>query len=288
MNTERETNHGEYWPSPFTITFNVKKVWAWVISFFLMSGICYGQTYQIEYSGIDRSSNLSAKQTLSNLLIRSEELDNVTGYTATNLAVVANTTVAPDGASTADTLTASAGASVKRLAGTSGTNRPLSAGPGTFDRTSAYLKAGTHNFIAIGDNGDDVSRAITINLSTCAIGLNTNNIRSISFSVGNGWCYVETVGTRTDVCGGCKNLAWDLYMVATASSAPNTSLTAAGTETVFVWGVQQNVATTAPADYLATTAAAATFGPTCPRGTSQSFIDPTKCFTVTDNRARFW
>lgn len=293
MNTEREDRHGEYWPSPFAITFNVKKVWAWLVSLFLLAGVANAQT---SYCGVDVAKDFVpyggvAKQTLSNLLIRSEELATAAGYTATNLTVTADNAVAPDGATTAEKLTASAGASVKRLTSTSGTNRPLSAGPGTFYRTSAYLKAGTHNFITIGDNGDDVSRAVTIDLSNCSIGLNTGNVASKAYSVGNGWCYVETVGIRTDVCGGCKNLAWDLYMVATATSAPNTSLTATGAETVFAWGAQMNVSTTAPSDYLATTTVGLTLGPLCPVGYTQSLTDPSRCFIVgpvTSRTIRTW
>ena len=292
MNTDRENNHGEYWPSPFTITLNVKKVWAWLVSFFLMSGICYGQTWTTDKGascGSDVSTSYTNKQTLSNLLIRSEELDVLAGYTiSAGLTITANNTVSPDGNTTAERLTADATNSVKRIASTSGTNRPLSAGPGTLYRTSGYIKAGTHSFVNLGDGGDDLGRAITVNLSNCTIGLNANNISSRAYFVGDGWCYVETIGTRTDVCGGCKNIVWDFYLVPTATSPANTVWTTTGTETVFVWGMQMNVATTAPADYLATTTAGATLGPLCPRGTSQSFFDPSRCFPVRDNRFRVW
>ncbi len=293
MNTDREENHGEYWPSPFAITFNVKKVWAWLVSLFLLAGVANAQ---VAYCGVDVAKDFVpyggvAKGTLSNILIRSEELATAAGYTATNLTVTADNAVAPDGATTAEKLTASAGASGKRLTSTSGTNRPLSAGAGTYYRSSIYAKAGTHNFISFGDNGDDVSRGVTVDLSNCTIGLNTNNTASSIRSVGNGWCEIDTVGIRTDVCGGCKNLALDLYMVTSATSAMGSSLTAAGTETVFVWGAQMNVATTAPPDYLTTTTVALTLGPLCPVGYTQSLTDPSRCFIVgpvTSRTIRTW
>jgi hypothetical protein len=294
MNTDRENNHGEYWADEgIYIRFNMKKVWAWLVSLFLLSGVCQAQ---FAYCGVDVASQLVptggvAKQTLSNVLIRSQELDVVAGYTATDITVAANNTTAPDGTLTAERLTASAGTSVKRLSSTSGTNRPLSAGPGTNYRSSIYAKAGTHNFISIGDNGDDVSRAVTVNLSNCTIGLNTNNVASSIRSVGNGWCEINTVGIRTDVCGGCKNLSLDVYMVATETSAPNTTLVGTGTETVFSWGAQQNVATTAPSDYLATTTVGLTLGPLCPLGYMQSLTDPSRCFIVgpvTSRTIRTW
>jgi len=259
-----------------------KHLFKWIASLFLLLSVAQAQT---TYCGIDVNKDLTpnggvAKGTLSNLLIRSQELDVVAGYTLSNTTISANNTTAPDGTLTAERLTASAGTSVKRLSGTSGTNRPLSAGAGTRYRSSIYAKAGTHNFIAFGDNGDDVSRAVTVDLSNCSIGLNTGNVSSVSRSVGNGWCKIDTVGLRTDICGGCKNLALDIYMVATATSAPNTTIVGAGTETVFLWGAQQNVATTAPADYLATTTTALTLGPLCPLGYSQSLTDPSRCFIV--------
>jgi hypothetical protein len=254
-------------------------------SFFLVPLLLSVVQAQTTYCGIDLAKDWVptggvAKQTLSNILIRSQELNVVAGYSPSNISIVADNTIAPDGTLTADRITASAGTSVKRLTATSGTNRPLSAGAGTYYRVVLYAKAGTHNFFSVGDNGDDVPRAVTVDLSSCSIGLNVGNVSSSARSVGNGWCEIKTVGIRTDVCGGCKNVAFDSYMVATATSAPNTTMVAVGTETVFVWGVQINVATSFPADYLPTFATALTLGPLCPVGYAQSIIDPSRCYIV--------
>ena len=295
MNTRREDDHGEYWPDVDgpVLRFDMKKFWKWIVSFFLLVSVAQAQ---VSYCGVDVAKDFVptggvAKQTLSNVLIRSQELDIAAGYTATNTTVTADNAVAPDGTTTAEKVTASAGASVKRLSATSGTNRPLSAGAGTYYRTSGYIKAGTHNYVSIADNGDDATRGITLDLSACTIGLQSGNVSAKVYSVGSGWCYVETVGLRTDVCVGCKNLAWDFYMVTSATSAIGSSFTAAGTETVYVWGAQMNVSTTAPADYLATTTTALTLGPLCPLGYTQSLTDPSRCFIVgpvTSRTIRTW
>jgi len=239
---------------------------------------------QVQFCGSD--SNQTVKATLANLLIRSEEADVVAGYTATDITLAANNTTAPDGTTTAERITANAGASTKRLSATSGTNRPV-ATAATIYRTSVYAKAGTHSFISFGDNGDDVSRSVTVNLSNCTVGVSANILSSNVYQVPNGWCKIELTATRTNVCGGCANLALDSYMVTSATSAFGSSFTAAGTETVFIWGMGQNLATSPP-DYLQTVAAAATLGPLCAAGTTQSLNDPTRCFAVADNRFRRW
>lgn len=221
--------------------------------------------------------------TLSNILIKSEQGDYTGGYTATNVTVTANTTAAPDTTITAETLTASAGTSVKRLSGTPGTNRPLSAGPGTLYRAAIYVKMGTHRYVYFGDNGDDVPRGVTVDLQSCLVTLESGNAFSRTSPSGNGWCRIETIGTRTDVCGGCKNLALDLYLVSSATSVSGSSLTAVGTETVYVWGMQENLASSPP-DYLQTDAVAATLGPLCPMGSTQALFNPNACVPVFNKR----
>ena len=293
MNTERENNHGEHWEKEgIYMSFNMKKLFTWILSFFLMLGICQADSGWISaypnYCGSDTLLSYSAKQTLSNVLIRSQELDVVAGYTLNATTITADNAIAPDGTLTAERVTASAGAAQHNITATTVTNRPLSAGAGTRYRSTAFIKAGTWQYVAMGDNGDDLTRTFTIDLSNCSVGANTNSLSVTSYLANNGYCRIDVIGQRTDVCGGCKNLAWTMWFVTNASSAGASSYTASGTETVFVWGVQQNVATTAPADYLATTATALTLGPLCPSGTSQSYIDPTKCYAVTNSRFRVW
>lgn len=242
---------------------------------------------QTRYFGVD-PVGIVPKTPSSNLLIRSEELDVVAGYTLTGVTLTANNTIAPDGATTAELVTASVGTSVKRIVATSGTNRPLSAGAGSRYRSIIYAKAGTHRFIAIGDNGDDVGRFVTVDLLDCSIGLNSGNISSQVFPVSNGFCEIETIGQRTDVCGGCKNLALDIYMVASKTTAANTTLAATGTETVWIWGALQNLSTTANADYVQTTTVGITTSSLCPFGTMQSLRDPSKCFALSPVLDAMW
>ena len=167
-----------------------------------------------------------------NLNLYSEEFDNAE-WGKTALTVTANTQVAPDGTTTADTITVSAGSANHRL---TNSNRFLAVlGP---YRHAVYLKQGTHRYVAFGDNGDDASRSATVDLQTCTITANAGNTGSVATTLANSWCRVETYGQRTNVCGGCKNLTMEIQPVSNGTQGLGVTWTGAGTETVHVWGAQ--------------------------------------------------
>jgi hypothetical protein len=158
-------------------------------------------------------------------------------------------------------------------------NRPLSAGAGTQYRITGYLKRGTHRYVAFGENGDDVPRYISVDLADCTVKSTSGVIGYNNYPVGNGWCRFEVTILRTDVCGGCKNVAHQFHLVQNSGDAMSASWTAAGTETVYAWGMGLQLSSSPP-DYVATTSASATRGPECGAGTAPSQYNPHFCVPV--------
>jgi len=179
------------------------------------------------------SANLALSQDQNeNLLLRSQEFSH-SEYVKTAITVGADTQVAPDGTTTADTITVSAGSSIHRL---TNSNR-FTAVLGPYEH-SVYLKKGTHRYVAFGDNGDDLPRSTTVDLNTCTISANANNVTSSATSYPNSWCLVRTTGQRTNVCGGCKTLSFEVQPVNNSTDGLSVTWTGAGTETVHIWGGQ--------------------------------------------------
>lgn len=120
-----------------------------------------------------------------NLLTYTQEFDNGV-WTKTNTTVTANSTVAPDGTSTADTLTAGAGAGAGQQ-----TYQTLSnLGSGTYVY-SIYVKQGSgatdsNNFGIRNQTTSTSAATITIDYATGAI-TQTTGTGATAASVGNGW-----------------------------------------------------------------------------------------------------
>lgn len=286
MNTEREDRHGEYWPSPFAITFNVKKVWAWLVSLFLLAGVANAQ---VAYCGVDVASQFVpnggvAKQTLSNMVIYSEQLDNAAWTKHGGVTVItANSIAAPDGTTTADlaTIGALGGAATRYIYPTA----MITVVNGSTYRQSTYLKAGTHKYIHYYSQ-TPATAFVDVDLDTCTtLRVGSTTLSSNTSSVGNGWCYVSFTYVQSGVVA-----APSYQPLKDATSIYTVSWTSVGTETYYLWGAQLNLAS-APADYIATTAAAVTLGPLCPVGYTQSLTDPSRCFIVgpvTSRTIRTW
>jgi hypothetical protein len=138
-------------------------------------------------------------------------------WVATGSTVVDNSTVAPDGTTTASLVTASAGSSFH---GFSNSGLLVSGTPYTM---SIFVKAGTSNFVGIGSNQG--LGGATFNLSTQTVITGTGTITS----VGNGWYRLSTYINA----GGAKGMFFGL-----TDASGNATFTAVGTETASFWGAQ--------------------------------------------------
>jgi hypothetical protein len=172
-----------------------------------------------------------------NLLLQSQTFDNAS-WVKTRTTVTANTTVAPDGTLTADTITATA------VNDSHFVNQPFAA---TGQHTlSVMAKAGTHSFLQVTPAGDNEYYA-NFDLTGGVVGtVGTKSTASI-VALGDDWyrCIVTIDGSTAS--GGVS-----LMMVASDSSARFSSLNAVGTETIILWAGQVEKRSFATA-YTATT-----------------------------------
>jgi hypothetical protein len=282
MNTQREDNHGEYWADEgIYLRFNMKKVWAWLVSLFLLSGVCQAQ---VAYCGVDVASDLVpyggvAKQTLSNGCTYSEQADHA-NWTKTNMTVSANSAVAPDGTTTADTLTNTA---------INATHSNYSTGitvvAGSVYRQSIYIKYLNHAYFQLRSQSPGTA-LVNILLSSSSASIASIGASTLSASVrtvGNGWYKVEFTYTK-----GAGVTDYVTYHLTNSSYA--TSWASNGTEAMYIWGASLQLASD-PSDYLQAVASATTLGPLCPVGYTQSLTDPSRCFIVgpvTSRTIRTW
>jgi hypothetical protein len=165
-----------------------------------------------------------------NLTARSQEF-NLSPWTVSRLTVGADAAVAPDGTTTADSLTGTAGAS--------GSNAPYfgyggSVVPaGVVVSASIFAKKSTHDFFQI-FLWNQPGGFANFNLATGAIGTAGTTVTNHTMTdVGNSW-YRCTM-TFTTTATGCMIGGG---LVASASATRLAAWTLAGTEVVFVWGAQ--------------------------------------------------
>jgi hypothetical protein len=164
-----------------------------------------------------------------NLLVRSQEFENATAWSGTTgiSAPTANTgdTTAPDGTSTADTITCLATTSAHRI----GQGVAISAATQV---VSVFAKAGTHNYVQLSIGNQTAHANFDITSGSGVVGTNSGVISSSISDAGNGWyrcvmVYANTSGNSVNV-----------YLVSSSSAARNESWTSVGTESVYLWGAQ--------------------------------------------------
>jgi hypothetical protein len=150
-------------------------------------------------------------------LVTYSEMFSDAAWSKQSSSVTANTAVAPNGAQTASTLTASSGTAFHYA------NRNAAvviSGANTF---SFYVKKSNSTWIFFTLRDTSVNY---FNLDTGAFG--TTPDTCISQNVGNGWYRISV--TRTDTTANCG--------IGIAGSNNNALFTATGTEAVFIWGAQ--------------------------------------------------
>jgi len=179
-----------------------------------------------------------------NLFQFSEDASNA--YWTKNAATIsANSTTAPDGTTTADTLVADAG--VGTLPRVSNTSFFLN--PGVKTTVSVYAKASTYDFVQIYFNGQAADWA-NFNVTTCAVGTSGGAVTLYVQSVGDGWCRISV----TFIPGNTDRRPFFL-LAASASATRAQTWSPAGTEAVFFWGMM-TARGPLPQQYLAATGAA--------------------------------
>lgn len=202
---------------------------------------------------------LLIEEARTNLITYSQDYTNVS-WQKQNVTIIANSTASPAGTTTATTLTASAGSNFHVINPVTYLGIPF----GTYT-VSQYVKAGTSNFVSIGAFNNSVSYiAITANLSTVAItqtiaGGAFSSISSSITAVSNGFYrIVATFSTTSALTSGFLTTTQiNSSATPTIGSFGVETWTAAGTESIYIWGAQLEAAAF-PTSYIPTTTAALT------------------------------
>jgi hypothetical protein len=160
-----------------------------------------------------------------NLLLQSQ--DFTTSWSNASSTDTANTTAAPDGTTTADTVTASAATAPVGILQT------VSVG-GQTSVFSVFAKKDTQRYIQIRWAGDTTSFVnFDIEPGAGAVGTSGGTASGSIVDAGNGWYRCIAVNTTTTTLTQAA-----INFVTSTSAARNESSTWAGTETVFLWGAQ--------------------------------------------------
>lgn len=177
----------------------------------------------------------------TNINLYSEQFNNAV-YSINQGTISTNQAASPDGTTTAESLTASAG-TVNPYAYQAVTT--VTSSVYTF---SVYVKKNTHDFVQIVLNG--VSNGFAnFNISSGVVGTlgSGGSATSSIVNAGNGWyrCII-TYTTATTSGNGYINL------IGSATSGRNATFSAAGTESVYLWGQQLELGSFATS-YIPTT-----------------------------------
>lgn len=193
------------------------------------------------------SEGLLVEPQRTNLWLRSEEFDNAS-WTKTSLTVTANSAAAPDGTTTADTLTATGAGGNCAQAVT------ITAGRGVAVSVFAKASASSWLRLALTDGTNNVEcwfnlAAGTVGANTAGAGTNIFSQKTIE-NMGSGWyrCVLETTTvTSTSFTGSIAPAAAD-------STAP------ANTDAILAWGAQLEAEATLTnaTSYIPTTSATVT------------------------------
>jgi hypothetical protein len=161
-----------------------------------------------------------------NLFSRSQEFDQ-SPWTVTNAVATADTTAAPDGTTTADTLTANAGTGLLPVF----SNLSQTTISGASYVVSVHALAGTYSFVQIYLNNQGAEWA-NFDLSTGIAQANGSCVATAT-ALGGGWYRLSMAYTA----GGTDRRPF-FMLAASASATRAQSWSPVGTETVVFWGAQ--------------------------------------------------
>jgi hypothetical protein len=164
----------------------------------------------------------------SNLLLRSEEFENA-AWGRVGTTIVANTTASPNGITTADTLTCTAGLSGHE------TFQPITLTSGVSYTMSVFAKKDTHDFIQLRQYSaaGGASRFANFNLATGVLGRVGLDATATITDVGSGWYRCSMTSAPTATASGLN-----LWIIPSDTSASGAGFTATGAESVYLWGAQ--------------------------------------------------
>jgi hypothetical protein len=192
------------------------------------------------------SRGLLVEEQRTNLSLWSEQFNNA-AYSINQATISANQIASPDGATTADSFTASSG-TVNPSAYQAITT--VTSSVYTF---SIYVKKNTHNFVQIVLNGVASGYAnFDINSGTVGtVGAGGSATASI-VNVGNGWyrCVITYTSASTSGAG-------YINLIGSSTAGRGATFSASGTESVYIWGQQLELGAFATS-YIPTTSASAT------------------------------
>ncbi len=193
------------------------------------------------------SLGLNIEGSGTNLALRSQEFDNAS-WSKSGVTITANTTVAPDGTTTADTATADVGSASHRVA----TGNNIGFTSGVPNDSAVYVYTATAAYFAIQMND-------TVTTTTCPFKTADWTVDALCGSsgvvttYGNGWHRLSNTHTGTTTNAG-GNMS--VFLCDTAAHCGG-SWTAAGTENAIIWQVD-DVASAFPQSPIPTTTTSAT------------------------------
>jgi hypothetical protein len=180
-----------------------------------------------------------------NLVLQSQTLDNAS-WTATSLTVTANSVAAPDGTTTAETLALVDASAAHNISSTASFTTGL-----TYTY-SCYFKANTHNFVQLGFSSTfNANVYANFNVSAGTVGSAGSQTTATITDVGNGWYRCSVTGPSTTT----SSTTVFVYIVSSASASRVEIHDPNSTNSLYAWGAQIELASSA-GKYVATTAAA--------------------------------
>lgn len=171
----------------------------------------------------------------TNLLTYSEQFDNPAWSATSNMGITANSTTAPDGTTTADTLVEAAATGVFYR----GTNVAVTSGV-TYTY-SVYVKASAQSWVQLTSQSPAGGANVWANFDLTGNGAVGNKgtlaVNPTITNVGYGWyrCSVTGTATATTAAGGL--VVWLTNNTNSATRGPSYT-SAGGTQAVYVWGAQ--------------------------------------------------
>jgi hypothetical protein len=185
----------------------------------------------------------------ANLLLRSQEFDDAV-WTKTAATITANTSIAPDGTTTADTVNEGTTLSVHSV------SQAFSSVSGTANTLSVYLKNvdGRYAQLLYGSAGHGSTAFANFDLQTGTVGTVGATATASITNAGNGWyrCTITSTATATTA-----SASGQIVQITSATSARAENYTGTS-KTILLWGAQLEPVTyqTTPGTYVATTSAA--------------------------------